>query len=95
MIEKKENGEILYTYLDQHFEPKENLSPYGLMDKWRIVPVGTAEYSSNMIASLAGHPEDITLSPNLEGMVQNLFAYARSALLFAHQTDRRPRFFDG
>lgn len=67
MIEKKENGEILYTCLDQHFEPKENLSPYGLMDKWRIVPVGTAEYSSNMIASVAGRPEDITLSPNLAG----------------------------
>ena len=67
MIEKKENGEILYTYLDEHFEPKENLSPYGLMDKWRIVPVGTAEYTSNMIASVAGCPEDITFSPSLEG----------------------------
>ena len=38
MIERKENGEILYTYLDEHFEPRENLSPYALMDKWRIVP---------------------------------------------------------
>ena len=67
MIERKENGEILYTNLDEHFEPREHLSPYALMDKWRVVPVGTAEYSSNMLASLAGHPEDITLSPELEG----------------------------
>ena len=67
MIERKENGEILYTYLDEHFEPRENLSPYALMDKWRVVPIGTAEYSTNMLASLGGHPEDITLSPNLEG----------------------------
>ena len=67
MIQKKENGEILYTYLDEHFEPRENLSPYALMDKWRVVPIGTAEYSTNMLASLGGHPEDITLSPELEG----------------------------
>lgn len=67
MIERKENGEVLYTYLDEHFEPRENLSPYALMDKWRIVPVGTAEYSTNMLASLGGHPEDVTLSPELEG----------------------------
>ena len=67
MIQKKENGEILYTDLDEHFEPKEALSPYALMDKWRIVPIGTAEYTSNMLASLGGHPEDITLSPNLTG----------------------------
>ena len=67
MIQKKENGEILYTYLDEHFEPRENLSPYALMDKWRVVPIGTAEYSTNMLASLGGHPEDITLSPELNG----------------------------
>ena len=67
MIQKKENGEILYTYLDEHFEPRENLSPYALMDKWRVVPIGTAEYSTNMLASLGGHPEDVTLSPALEG----------------------------
>ena len=67
MIEKKENGEILYTYLDEHFEPKENLSPYSLKNKWRVVPVGTAEYTSNMLSSLGGHPEDITLSPYLKG----------------------------
>lgn len=67
MIQKKENGEILYTDLDEHFEPKEALSPYALVDKWRIVPIGTAEYTSNMLASLGGHPEDITLSPNLTG----------------------------
>ena len=67
MIERKENGEILYTYLDEHFEPRENLSPYSLKDKWRVVPVGTAEYTSNMLSSLGGHPEDITLSPNLVG----------------------------
>ena len=33
MIERKENGEILYTNLDEHFEPREHLSPYALMDK--------------------------------------------------------------
>ena len=67
MITKKENGEIFYTNLDEHFEPRENLSPYALADKWRIVPVGSAEYTTNMLASLGGHPEDISLSPNLEG----------------------------
>ena len=67
MIQKKENGEVFYTNLDEHFEPRENLSPYALMDKWRVVPIGTAEYSTNMLASLGGHPEDITLSPELEG----------------------------
>ena len=67
MIERKENGEVFYTYLDEHFEPKENLSPYSLKDKWRVVPVGTTEYSSNMLSSLGGYPEDITLSPNLTG----------------------------
>ncbi len=67
MIERKEHGEILYTYLDEHFEPRENLSPYALRDKWRVVPVGTAEYTSNMLTSNGGCPEDITLSPKLEG----------------------------
>ena len=67
MIERKENGEVFYTYLDEHFEPREHLSPYSLKNKWRVVPVGTAEYTSNMLSSLGGHPEDITLSPNLEG----------------------------
>ena len=67
MIERKENGEVFYTYLDEHFEPKENLSPYSLKNKWRVVPVGTTEYTSNMLSSLGGTPEDITLSPNLTG----------------------------
>ena len=81
MIEKKENVEILYTYLDEHFEPKENLSPYSLKDKWRVVPVGTAEYTSNMLSSLGGHPEDITLSPNLTGWYKiYLHAPGRSVL---------------
>ena len=81
MIQKNEKGEILYTYLDEHFEPRENLSPYSLKNKWRVVPVGTAEYTSNMLSSLGGHPEDITLSPNLEGWYKiYLHAPAQSVL---------------
>ncbi len=67
MIERKENGEIFYTNLDEHFLPQENLSPYSLRTKWRVVPIGTAEYSTNMIACNGGCPEDITLSPALTG----------------------------
>ena len=67
MIERKENGEVFYTNLDEHFLPQENLSPYSLKSKWRIVPVGTAEYSSNMITCNGGCPEDITLAPALSG----------------------------
>ena len=36
-----ERKEILYSYLDQVFEPKSSLSPDSLVDKWRVIPYET------------------------------------------------------
>ena len=62
-----EKNEILFTNLEEHFMPRENFSPYSLKNKWRVVPVGTAEYDGNMIASYGGRPDNITFSPELKG----------------------------
>ena len=63
----QERKELFFCKLDEIFEPKENMSPYGLRDKWRIVPVTTEEYSGNMLYAAYHQNADLTFSPHLRG----------------------------
>ncbi|MBO7171227.1 MAG: hypothetical protein J6W28_08640 [Clostridia bacterium] len=62
-----ERKELFFTHLEEYFEPKEAFSPYGLKSKWRVVPVGTAEYDGSMLSSLGGTPMDVRFDPKLKG----------------------------
>jgi hypothetical protein len=63
----QERKELFFCQLDEVFEPKENMSPYGLRDKWRIVPVTTEEYSGHMLYAAYHNEADLTFSPRLQG----------------------------
>ena len=63
----QERKELFFCKLDEVFEPKENMSPYGLRDKWRIIPVTTEEYSGNMLYAAYHNEADLTFSPRLHG----------------------------
>jgi len=63
-----ERKELLFSYLDQVFEPKSSLSPDSLADKWRIIPYETENWSGNLLAATSEcNPEDISFNPNLTG----------------------------
>ena len=63
-----ERKELLFSYLDQVFEPKSSLSPDSLADKWRIIPYETENWSGNLLeAADASNPGDISFNPNLTG----------------------------
>jgi hypothetical protein len=73
--------ELLVTRLDEVFLPKENLSPYGLKDKWRVIPYDTHEQSGNMLSCIGTEPGEITFDPKLEGWYKIYLQFAgRSAL---------------
>ena len=59
----QERKELFFCKLDEVFTPKEHMSPYGLRDKWRVVPVSTEEYSGNML--YAGYHNEADLSFSL------------------------------
>lgn len=63
----QERKELFFCNLDEVFEPKANMSPYGLRDKWRVVPVSTEEYGGNMLCASYHHHADLTFSPALQG----------------------------
>ena len=63
-----ERKEILYSYLDQVFEPKSSLSPDSLVDKWRVIPYETENWSGNLLSTSSEcDPEDISFAPQLTG----------------------------
>jgi len=63
-----ERKELLFSYMDQVFEPKSSLSTENLMDKWRIVPYECENWSGNLLeATDASNPGDISFNPNLTG----------------------------
>ena len=73
--------ELLVTRLDEAFLPKENLSPYALKDKWRVIPYDTHEQSGNMLSCIGTEPGEITFDPKLEGWYKIYLQFAgRSAL---------------
>lgn len=59
--------ECFFSDLNSCFLPEENLSAYGLRDKWRTVPYETTDYSGNMLSCQGGSPGDVTFSPDLTG----------------------------
>ena len=63
----QERKELFFCKLDEVFEPKAHMSPYGLRDKWRIVPVSTEEYSGNMLYAAYYNEADLTFTPHLKG----------------------------
>ncbi len=62
-----ERKELLFTDLGAAFAPKENLSPYGIKGKWRVVPYATNAFSGTMLSAIETVPEDVTLDPNATG----------------------------
>jgi hypothetical protein len=67
-----EREELLFCKLDEVFEPKENMSPYGLRDKWRIVPVTTEEYSGNMLYAAYHNEADLTFSRDCRAGIRSI-----------------------
>lgn len=63
----QERKELFFCKLDEVFTPREHISPYGLRDKWRVVPVSTEEYSGNMLYAAYHNEADLTFSPHLRG----------------------------
>ena len=62
-----ERKELFYTDMSEIFGPKENMSPYMLKDKWRVLPIYTEEYVSQTLYSTCQHSNDLTFDPKLEG----------------------------
>lgn len=59
--------EMLFTNMDEIFEPKSAFSDMRLKNKWRIVEIETAEYNSRTLTCENTTPPDITFNPNLKG----------------------------
>ena len=63
----QERKELFFCKLDEVFTPREHMSPYGLRDKWRVVPVSTEKYSGNMLCAAYHNEADLSFSPHLHG----------------------------
>ena len=78
VIRRKDMAEdrktALFTKLDEVFEPKDALSPYGLRSKWRVTNYSTEDIDGNMLTSLGGNAPDISFDPKLEGWYK-IFLY--------------------
>ena len=63
----EERSTVLFSKLDEAFEPKDAMSPYGLRTKWRVTPYSNDTVDGNMLSSLDGDPPDLTFDPKLYG----------------------------
>ena len=81
--------ELLVTRLDEVFLPAENLSPYGLKDKWRIIPYDTHEQSGNMLSCIGGDPKPVTFDPKLTGWYRIYLQFVGESVLDVKLTSDR------
>ena len=81
--------EILISRLDEVFLPAENLSPYGLKDKWRVIPYDTHEQSGNMLSSIGGDPKPVTFDPKLSGWYRIYLQFVGESVLDVKLTSDR------